>query len=172
MAAIEEDDANTNPLDHKLTRKLLPSFLEEIAKLEAKKAELEASLQTSETEDDEEEGEAVEGTLSDEDRKKIKADLGSLKKQAKTLEAAFADRLCDAQLKLNDDEAATLVLGILRLDLDVIRARYIDAHRQQIVSALETWWEKYRVTLTSIEGERDGAAAKLNGFLAGLGYGR
>ena len=170
MAAIEEGDAKTNPLDHKLTRKLLPSFLEDIAKLEAKKAELEASLQTPDTEDEEEDAESADGALSEEDRKKVKAELGALKKQTKTLEAAFADRLCEAQLKLNDNEATTLVLGILRHDLDVIRTRYVDAHRQQVVSALETWWEKYRVTLTSIEGERDAAAGKLRGFMAGLGY--
>lgn len=170
LAAIEEGDAKTNPLDHKLTRQLLPSFLDDIAKLEAKKAELEASLQTPETEDEDEEAEAVEGALSDEDRKKIKAELGALKKQMKTLESAFADRLCEAQAQLTDNDATTLVLGILRHDLDVIRTRYVDAHRQQILSALEAWWEKYRVTLTSIEGERDAAAAKLKGFLVGLGY--
>jgi type I restriction enzyme M protein len=170
LAAVEEADAKSNPLDHKLTRKLLPSFLEDVARLEAKKAEFEASLEAPEAEDEDEDAESAEGALSEEDRKKLKAELGALKKQAKTLDAAFADRLCEAQAQLSNDEATTLVLGILRHDLDVIRARYVDAHRQQIISALETWWEKYRVTLTSIEGDRDAAAATLKGFLAGLGY--
>ena len=37
---------------------------------------------------------------------------------------------------------------------------------------MESWWCKYRVTLRDIEGERDGAKAKLDGFLEELGYAR
>ena len=44
------------------------------------------------------------------------------------------------------------------------------SHRQEVVAAFETWWDKYRVTLTSIEDERDAAAEKLQEFLGGLGY--
>jgi type I restriction enzyme M protein len=51
-----------------------------------------------------------------------------------------------------------------------ILERYIAAQRKLIVSAFETWWDKYRVTLTEIEGRRDGAAAALQGYLRGLGY--
>lgn len=38
------------------------------------------------------------------------------------------------------------------------------------VAAFENWWDKYRVTLTEIEGKRDAAAKALQGFLKGLGY--
>ena len=50
------------------------------------------------------------------------------------------------------------------------QGRYVADHRQQVVAAFESWWDKYRVTLTSIEQERDAAAAKLRGFLVELGY--
>ena len=63
------------------------------------------------------------------------------------------------------------MLGILRSDLDGILGRYVASHRQEVVAAFETWWDKYRVTLTSIEAERDSAAERLRGFLGGLGYG-
>jgi type I restriction enzyme M protein len=48
--------------------------------------------------------------------------------------------------------------------------RYVAAQRKDIVAAFENWWDKYRVTLTEIEGKRDAAAQALEGFLKGLGY--
>ena len=36
--------------------------------------------------------------------------------------------------------------------------------------SVEYWWDKYRVTLTEIEGKRDEAAKALQGFLKGLRY--
>lgn len=51
-----------------------------------------------------------------------------------------------------------------------ILTRYIAAQRGQIVAAFENWWDKYRVTLTEIEGARAEATEKLAGFLKGLGY--
>ena len=42
--------------------------------------------------------------------------------------------------------------------------------QKQIVAAFENWWDKYRVTLTEIEGRRDEATKALQGFLKGLGY--
>ena len=42
--------------------------------------------------------------------------------------------------------------------------------RQLMVLAFENWWDKYRVTLTAIEQERDSAAAALKTFVRSLGY--
>ena len=66
--------------------------------------------------------------------------------------------------------AAELLLTILHNDMQAILERYIAAQRKQIVAAFENWWDKYRVTLTEIERERDAAAAALRGFVHGLGY--
>jgi type I restriction enzyme M protein len=41
-----------------------------------------------------------------------------------------------------------------------------------MVTAFENWWEKYRVTLPTIEHERSVATASLAGFLKELGYDR
>lgn len=38
------------------------------------------------------------------------------------------------------------------------------------VGDCENWWDKCRVTLTGVEGERDGAVKVLQGVLRGLGY--
>lgn len=63
------------------------------------------------------------------------------------------------------------MLGILRGQLETILLRYVADHRQQVVAAFESWWDKYRVMLVTIEAERDAAAKKLRGFLGRLGYG-
>ena len=66
--------------------------------------------------------------------------------------------------------SAKLLLTILRKDMQAIVERYVGAQRQQVVAAFEGWWEKYRVTLSDIESERDAAAMSLKSFLAGLKY--
>jgi type I restriction enzyme M protein len=93
-----------------------------------------------------------------------------VKKKLKAKEGNFTKRLQEARGALDEDGASDLVLGILRADLDAILARYVADHRQQVVTAFENWWDKYRVTLTSIEEERDAAAGKLREYLGGLGY--
>ncbi|WP_157636092.1 hypothetical protein, partial [Burkholderia ubonensis] len=59
-------------------------------------------------------------------------------------------------------------LTILHNDMRAIVERYIVTQRKAIVAAFESWWDKYRVTLTEIEGRRDKAAQALQGFLRGL----
>jgi type I restriction enzyme M protein len=50
------------------------------------------------------------------------------------------------------------VLAIFKDGLTAELERYVTAHRQQVIVAVENWWDKYRVTLQDIEGERDAAA--------------
>jgi type I restriction enzyme M protein len=54
--------------------------------------------------------------------------------------------------------------------MKTIVERYVTAQRKQIVTVFETWWDKYKVTLTEIETKRNAAAQELAGFLKGLGY--
>lgn len=46
----------------------------------------------------------------------------------------------------------------------------VTSHRLAVVTAVENWWDKYCGTLRDIEGERDAAKARADGFLRGLGY--
>ncbi|MGI9277412.1 MAG: hypothetical protein ACR2PT_21515 [Endozoicomonas sp.] len=48
--------------------------------------------------------------------------------------------------------------------------RYISSQRQLVITAVENWWDKYKVTLTEIEHQRDQAATKLQYYLENLGY--
>ena len=171
-AGLEDEEAKDNPLDHPLTRALLPKYLADIAQCEAKKAELEATINGAQSAEDEEEAEDAEEKLSEDALKALKKDLATAKKKLKLLQGDFVQHLDEGVATLGEARARELVLGILRAQLDDILGRYIAAHRQQIVAAFEGWWAKYSVRLVSIEAECDAAAKRLRGFLGGLGYGR
>jgi type I restriction enzyme M protein len=169
LTAMEDESSKENPLDHRLVRRLLPEYLTELTELEAKKAELDAAIKSATPSD--EEDEEPEQQLSEAELKKLKTEVGAVKKDLKTKEANFAKRLREARAALDERGATDLVLTIVRVELDTILARYVGDRRQALVAAFESWWDKYRVTLTSIEADRDAATSKLREFLSGLGYG-
>ncbi len=178
VSALEDKTSKHSPLEHKLVRFLLGDFVNELAELEAKKAELDSQIKAaapskgedgdeadSEAETDDEENAVDEAQL-----KAWKAELTKVKKQLKARQENFAEHLNSAVDGLDETQAAELLLTILHDDMQAIVERYIAAQRKQIIAAFENWWDKYRVTLNEIEHKRDAAALALQGFLRGLGY--
>ncbi|MBN3941967.1 hypothetical protein [Nostoc sp. NMS9] len=102
--------------------------------------------------------------------KEIVKQLKEAKAELKTLKNELVKRLSAARAALTDEDCHELVLAIFKDGLIAELERYVTAHRQQVIAAVENWWDKYRVTLQDIETERDAAAKKLNEFLQGLGY--
>ncbi|MHC5760234.1 hypothetical protein [Nostoc sp.] len=102
--------------------------------------------------------------------KEIVKQLRELKAKLKALKNELVKRLEAARAALTDEDCRELVLAIFKDGLIAELERYVTAHRQQVIAAVENWWDKYRVTLQNIETERDAAAKKLNEFLQGLGY--
>jgi type I restriction enzyme M protein len=180
VTALEDKASKESPLEHKLVKFLMSDFVEAITELEAKKAELDsqikaASPKNAEGEDgenaDTDEGEADDDTaVSEEQIKTWKKELSAVKKQLKAKNDSFKQHIDAAVDGLTPEAAAELLLTILHNDMQAIVERYMAAQRKQIVAAFENWWDKYRVTLTEIEGKRDEAAKALQGFLRGLGY--
>lgn len=173
--ALEENGNKTDPLDHKLVKRLLPEFTEQIAEVESKVSELDGTIKAAKQaagEDDEEQesdGDDEEN-LSEEDLKAIRKDLKAEKKKLKALKASLVERLARAQSELGADQARELVLDLLNADLSTVLDQAVTIHCQAIVATVESWWDKYRVTLRDIEGDRDEAKKKLDGFLKELGY--
>lgn len=126
-------------------------------------AELEEFVKSAEVEIAE-----IEGQLKP--YNEIKKQLGEAKTKLRTLKNDLVKRLDAARAALTDEDCQTLVLAIFKDGLTVELERYVTAHRQQVIVTVENWWDKYRVTLQDIEGERDAAAKQLNEFLRGLGY--
>lgn len=180
VTALEDKASKESPLEHKLVKFLMSDFVEAITELEAKKAELDSQIKAASPKDNKgEDGEAAEATeddgdeenaVSEEQLKTWKKELSTVKKQLKARQDSFTQHIDAAVDGLTPEAAAELLLTILHNDMNAIVERYIAAQRKQIVAAFENWWDKYRVTLTEIEGKRDEAAKALQGFLKGLGY--
>ena len=176
LTALIDTEAKGDPLDHKLVKFLMAGFVDALALLEARKAELDGQIKAATPdkaagEDGYDAEEADDQPAVDEAQlKEWKRELAALKKEIKAQTLGFARRLNAAVDGLDEAGAAVLLLAILRNDMLAILESRIGAQRQQVVAAVENWFDKYRVTLTDIEVERDFAATTLRSFVQGLGY--
>lgn len=176
LTDLEDADSKSRPMEHKLVKFLMSDFLEELAKLETEKADLDSKIKAAtpakaEGDDDSAEEDAdQESTVDAKELKAWKAKLTAVKKKIKTHHDALAGKLNRAVDGLTPEQAAELFLTILHDDMHAIVERYITSQRNRIVAAFENWWDKYKVTLTEIEEKRDAAAKELQGYLKGLGY--
>ncbi len=180
VTALEDKASKESPLEHKLVKFLMSDFVGAITELEAKKSGLDGQIKAASPKDAEgEEGEPAEAADEDADDentvdeaqlKAWKKELTAVKKQLKAKKESFAAHINTAVDGLSAEQAAELLLTILHNDMRAIVERYIAAQRKAIVAAFENWWDKYRVTLTEIEGKRDAAAKALQCFLKGLQY--
>lgn len=171
-AALDNGEAKRNGgdlLDHKLVVRLLPGYLEELEQAGASVADLESQLAAGEPDDEETDAEPEE-PLSEDEIKALKKELRTAKARVKTLQADLLARLDTARAGLTPDRCREMVLDIAYDDLRAELDRHVTAYRGQIVAALENWWDKYRVTLRSIEGERDKGITQLGEYLRRLGY--
>lgn len=170
LDALAEEKAKVNPLDHKVARALLPEYLDRLATLEAEVAELDSTIKAAIASDDEEDAEPSDDALSPAEVKKLKSKLTATKKQLKSEKGTFADRLEAAGAALDDAIARRIVLDAMERDLVAEAQDRITRHRRMVIAAFETWWDKYRTPLATLEAERDEAAATLAGMLKELGY--
>ncbi len=178
VTALEDKASKDSPLEHKLVKFLMSDFVEALHELEAKKAELDSQIKAASPKDAEaEDGAAAADEDADEENavdeaqlRAWKRELAAVRKQLKARQDSFAAHINTAVDGLTPEAAAELLLTILHHDMRAIVERHVAAQRKAIVATFETWWDKYRVTLTEIEGKRDAAAQALQGFLRGLGY--
>ncbi|MCW4150862.1 N-6 DNA methylase [Halomonas sp. 18H] len=186
VTALEDKLDKEDPLEHKLVKFLLGGFLEELQTLEQQQAELDSQIKAAEEQlpkpggnddDDESDNSDGEEVLSEIERAKLEKQIKDWKKQRTALtkklkakRATLPDELNGEVDALDNAQAAELLLTILHHDMTAIVERYIGNQRQQVVAAVENWWDKYKVTLTEIEQARDSAAKTLAGYLEGLGY--
>jgi type I restriction enzyme M protein len=180
LTALGDEQHKGNPLDHKLVKCLMGDFIQTMAELEARKAELDGQIKAATPDKRGDEAEGDEGDAADAgddapavDEAQLKAwkqQLAALKKQIKAEQQGFAQRMNAAVDALDEAGAAELLLTVMQRDVAVILARYVAAQRQQVVMAFEGWWDKYSVTLTRIEQDRATASALLSRFMSELGY--
>ena len=153
-ASMEEAKSNHfNLTDDPLVNRLIPDYLKELeqARQDIARLDQEKELQPY-----------VE----------ITNQLKEARKRFKELQKKFIKRLHEAREALSDDDCRDLVLDILNEKLAGHLESYVTAHRQEVIAAVENWWDKYRVMLKNIEGEREKVSSKLADFMGGLGYGK
>ena len=92
------------------------------------------------------------------------------KKRFKTLHKIFVKRMHEAGDALSTDDRRELVLDILNEKLAGHLDRYITAHRQAVIAAVENWWDKYRVTMQGIENSRENAKKHLTKLFKDMDY--
>ncbi len=176
LTALDDEQSKDNPLDHKLVSFLMAEFVQSLADLEARKAELDSQIKAatpdkSAGEDGEEAEPGDDEPVVDEAQlREWKRELAARKRDIKAQEQGFALRLNAAVDELDEAGAATLLLAILRNDMEAILAGYVIRQRQQLVVVFENWWDKYRVTLGDVEGHRESAQCLLKRFLRELRY--
>ncbi len=170
--AMEDSDAKADPLDHKLVPELLPSYLKELAAVEARRAELDAQVKAAAAKGDENDEEPADDAqvLSLAGFAALKKQLTGVKKQQQAMYHEFITQLAKTRAELTAPQERDLVLRLMRSDLTAHLTSYVSANRLQIITALENWWDKYAFPLHQIEADRDAAIAKLAGFLEDLGY--
>jgi type I restriction enzyme M protein len=173
LTALDDEQSKDDPLQHKLVRFLMGEFVGQLAELDSRKVELEGQIKAATPNGDtgdEAEADADEPTVNEAQLREWKKQLAALKKDLKAKGLGFAQRLTTAVNALNEAEAAALLLAILRHDMLALLDRYVGAQRQQVVTTLGNWWDKYRVTLHDMEQARSRAATALGSFVQGLGY--
>jgi type I restriction enzyme M protein len=170
--ALDDKTVKGDPLDHRLVRALLPEYLGEIEKAEARRAELDATIKGAAGPSDEEtEGDIdEEESLSPIELTALKKELAAAKKATKALELEFVTHLSTTRSQLSAYQERELVLSVARADLIDHLNTYVGRHRQLVIAALEICWDKYAVALRSVEDERNRASQQLAGLLMGLGY--
>ncbi|MBI1282510.1 MAG: hypothetical protein GC179_30565 [Anaerolineaceae bacterium] len=100
-----------------------------------------------------------------------------IKKQLKVAKAKLEDRVNQlvaeleaARAGLLADEFAPLVLNMIYSELRTLLETYVTDHRRAVISAIEKYWDKYAVPLTTLFTARKEAETQLESHMQRLGY--
>jgi type I restriction enzyme M protein len=97
-------------------------------------------------------------------------ELKQCKKKIKEIKDRKQDLVDLARLRITDEEAKQLVLDRWQRTLHQTVNGYLQAHSRQLLSAVESLYDKYTIPLYAILAERDKETQLLNSFLTELGY--
>ncbi|WP_018654149.1 type I restriction-modification system subunit M [Actinomadura flavalba] len=157
--------------DHQIVPVLLPSYLEELDRAEAHRADLEARYKAATTRSfDDEDGSEMEETLTTTELNQLRTCLNTAKRKIKKLEAEFTTRLHASSEKLNKDQKAHLTLKlfyntlIIRIEAFIITGRHTIEETSVVLSS------KYATPLSTIENKRKSFEISLSAELKELGY--
>lgn len=94
----------------------------------------------------------------------------SLKDRIRETDRQKDELLEAARAKIDEDEARRLILERFYRSLVTLYTGYLSQYRNHFIQRIENLYDKYAVTLTEIQSEREQAAQELDGYLKELGY--
>jgi type I restriction enzyme M protein len=100
----------------------------------------------------------------------IKTDLSAARARYRELTNAFVTVLKDRCAALSEEEKRSLVLELFAQDMRSGLDAAVAEKRQEFVRFVEELWDKYRVTLTDQQGERQRAEERLGQTMKALAY--
>ncbi|HVO25080.1 MAG TPA: class I SAM-dependent DNA methyltransferase [Candidatus Margulisiibacteriota bacterium] len=100
----------------------------------------------------------------------LKKQLADARVRYRELSDSFLQELKGRCSGKSDADKQGLVLDLLAQDAEAGLASAVGARRQELVGYLEALWDKYRVTLDALRGERATAEGRLQGFLKQHAY--
>jgi len=100
----------------------------------------------------------------------ILENLKEARKHFKVLKERFVEFMQEARGQLLAEDCQEIALEIMQEKLQDSLERYMTAHRQEVIGAMENWWDKYHVTLRDIGARKAIAVEKAEAFMATLGY--
>lgn len=173
VTALEDEANETDLLNHKVVRAMVPELLGGLADAESKVAALGGRLKPPQPENDHEGGDEEfiqEDALPEEEMKALKKELTAARKQVKILKLSLVGRLRAARQALSEGETKDLILELFHADLRREIDSRVTAHRRKVIATFENWWSKYRQTLHEIESIRDAHRDTVERFAKDLGY--
>jgi type I restriction enzyme M protein len=100
----------------------------------------------------------------------IETDLAAARARYRELTNAFVDQLKARCAVMREDEKRALVLELFAQDVQSGLDAAVGEKRQETVRFVESLWDKYRVTLTELRGERVDIEGELTRLLQRLSY--
>jgi type I restriction enzyme M protein len=100
----------------------------------------------------------------------IKEQLAEARTRYRTLTDEFVNELKSRCGVMSDDEKRALVLKLFAQDVQAGLDAAMAEKRQELVRFIEGLWDKYRVTLAELRGDRTRIEKSLSEFLRQLSY--
>jgi len=161
----KKNSANTGLFEHKLVRRLLPSYVSKISEFQSRAEELEGIVKPPEDEEADDESE-----LQPYEIEMAKHELKEAKKHLKGLSSELMERLHQGQKSLQEDEARRLFTEIAFEALSAQVQLHVSRRRLGVVSALNGLWDKYSSSFQRIQTERSKVETEAEAHLEELGY--
>jgi type I restriction enzyme M protein len=172
-AAVEDEESRNgnDPMEHPLVEHLLPGYLAKLDHLASRDADLKAQIDEGKRLQEADDPDVDEDEIpSDDDLTEMRRERRRVRKERREMVDNFLNCLETARAEVGLEQAQELVLAIQRQRLESELDRYATEKRQALIEAIETWWDKYHVSLHELEAERDAAVAQLDEFVEELGY--